>query len=414
MEDNRMDEIVYIAGLIKKSWFSDISEDEKIALDAWTNRSESNRQLVEQINNREVLTEDLLQLEKYNTAAATQLIFSQTGMSYTEPEPKTMVISISRNKILRWAAAAILFFAIAGTGWYFLNNKKAGDSKVSLQTAVKIVPGGNKAILTLSDGSHVVLDNAANGLISSQGNANVIKLEDGKLAYNVSSTGNAPKPVYNTITTPRGGQYQITLPDGTAVWLNSASSLTFPTVFDGNERLVKITGEAYFEVMPLSAKGGREKTPFIVDAANNRVTVLGTHFNVNAYADEDAVRTTLVEGSIKVSSGKNSTMIRPGEQAMIANGENNYKIIHPDLEEVLAWKNGRFLFRNANAQSIMRQLSRWYDIDINCKDDLSGIIFSGGISRKDRLEKLIELLELEGRMKFEIKGRELTAMRKEK
>jgi len=162
------------------------------------------------------------------------------------------------------------------------------------------------------------------------------------------------------------------------------------------------------------SKEEKGKMPFIVEAADNRITVLGTHFNVNAYSDEDAVRTTLAEGSVKVSRGNSSTMIKPGEQAMLANGETNFKIIHPDMEEVLAWKNGKFLFRNANAQSIMRQLSRWYDVDINYKDDLSKIIFSGGISRKDRIEKLIELLELDGRMKLVLTGRELTIMRKEK
>ncbi len=414
MEDNRADEVIFIAGLIKKSFFQELSEAEKTRIEAWKNLSEVNRQLAEKIQHENSLAEDLLELEQYDIEAGTKKFFLQTGMSYSEPEPKTPVIKIFRSKILRWAVAAVLIFTIAGTGFYFLNKKKTGSSQLPPVAAVKIVPGGNKAVLTLSDGSQVALDSTADGLIRNQGNTKVIKLNDGKLAYQASASANASIPVYNTITTPRGGQYQITLPDGTDVWLNSASSITFPTVFNGNERLVKITGEAYFEVKSMFSKEEKGKMPFIVEAADNRITVLGTHFNVNAYSDEDAVRTTLAEGSVKVSRGNSSTMIKPGEQAMLANGETNFKIIHPDMEEVLAWKNGKFLFRNANAQSIMRQLSRWYDVDINYKDDLSKIIFSGGISRKDRIEKLIELLELDGRMKLVLTGRELTIMRKEK
>ncbi len=412
MEDNRADEVIFIAGLIKKSFFQELSEAEKTRIEAWKNLSEANRQLAEKIQHENSLAEDLLELEQYDIEAGTKKFFLQTGMSY--PEPKIPVIKMFRSKVLRWAAAAVLIFSIAGTSFYFLNKKKTGNSQLPPVAAVKIVPGGNKAVLTLADGSQVILDSTADGLIRNQGNTKVIKLEEGKLAYQASASANAAKPVYNKITTPRGGQYKITLPDGTDVWLNSASSITFPTVFNGNERLVKITGEAYFEVKPIPSKEKKGKIPFIVEAADNRITVLGTHFNVNAYSDEGAVRTTLAEGSVKVSRGNSSTMIKPGEQAMLANGETNFKIIHPDMEEVLAWKNGKFLFRNANAQSIMRQLSRWYDVDINYKDDLSKIIFSGGISRKDRIEKLIELLELDGRMKLVLTGRELTIMRKEK
>ncbi|MCU7549912.1 FecR domain-containing protein [Chitinophagaceae bacterium LB-8] len=411
MEQNRVDEIIYITGLIKKSWIGGLSEAEQAELDDWKNRSEANHQLAEEINAADI-AHDLLALEQYDVTSAKERIFSKIqGLNVEPVQAATPVVRIFQLKAMRWAAAAILFFAIAGTGWYLSSNRTPASAPVQISRAVKVVPGGNRAILTLSDGSQVILDSVANGVIGKEENVQVIKLQDGKLAYNDGSPSAAPdsKPVYNTISTPRGGQYQVTLPDGTAVWLNSASSITFPTSFTGDERTVTITGEAYFEVAHQVQAGGK-RVPFVVDAMGNKTTVLGTHFNINAYADEGPVRTTLIEGSVQVSSGAVSAVLRPGEQSRL--GKNSYAITQPDLEEVLAWKNGKFLFRKTDAKAIMRQISRWYDVDIHYKGDLSGILFSGSISKKDNIEKLVEILELDGRIHFELKGRDMTVMSK--
>ncbi|OQP63954.1 hypothetical protein A3860_21255 [Niastella vici] len=407
MKESSLDELIYIAGLIKKSQLNELSAVEAIQLENWKNRKEANREFAEQINAGDRFANDMLALEQYDTTAAEQRFFSITGMPFIDGEKRVApLVNIFRRKAIRWAAAAIILFTVAGSTWYIMKSSRSVKQPVAVSQNVKIVPGGNKAILTRSDGSQVILDSAANGLISREGNAMVIKLKDGKLAYNASAAADEARPIYNTVSTPRGGQYQITLPDGTGVWLNSASSITFPTQFSGNERKVKITGEAYFEVTSHLSKG--IKTKFIVDAEGTSITVLGTHFNVNAYTDEEAIKATLIEGSIKVNKGGLTTMIKPGEQFRYSNGATNYEVLRPDLEEVLAWKNGKFIFRNTGAITILRQISRWYDVDIHYKGALSGIMFSGGISRKDNIEKLLELLQLDERIRFEIKGREIT------
>lgn len=318
-------------------------------------------------------------------------------------------VSLWQRNWFRYAAAVVLLMGMAGI-WNTLYNTKAPEKQemVAKPDKQQVFPGSNKAVLSLSDGSAMVLDSSANGLISDQGNIRVIKLEDGKLAYDVSSGKKISEPLYNTITTPRGGQYQVILPDGTGVWLNCASSIMFPAVFNKKERVVKITGEVYFEVKHMGPGKIGEGTPFIVEAADTRITVLGTHFNINAYSDEGPIRTTLVEGSVKVTNGNNTTMIKAGEQVLLNKLENKYTILRPSLDGVLAWKNGKFVFRNSSILSIVRQISRWYDVDVYCRGELSDIIFSGSISRKTEITKLIELLEMDSRVKFEVNGRELT------
>lgn len=415
MNDNRTFELIYIAGLIKRSWFNELTNEEQDYLENWKKKSKENEELANKINRGDKIADELLAIEQFDVEEASKRFFSETGLVYRKSNENNKVVSLFRSNFFRWSAAATIIILLSA-GWYFLNIKKdinADLLKENKKSSFNIVkPGSNKAILTLSDGAQVVLDSIGNGIIDTEGNVKIVKLEDGRLSYSVTEHKQTLKTEYNTITTPRGGQYQITLPDGTGVWLNSASSITFPTSFNGNERLVKISGEAYFEVTHQHSKESTELMPFVVEVATSRITVLGTRFNVNAYADEEALRTTLVEGSVKISNGKNTTLIIPGEQASLKLGEANYKIVHPDIEEVLAWKNGKFLFRNANAQSIMRQLSRWYDIDIRSTEDLSGISFSGGISRKDRIEKLLELLELDGRLKFTMNGNVLTVTRR--
>jgi ferric-dicitrate binding protein FerR (iron transport regulator) len=261
-----------------------------------------------------------------------------------------------------------------------------------------VMPGGDKATLTLADGTTIMLDNVNDGTVAHQGNAKVVKL-GAKLLYNTS--GSQSKEIaYNTISTPRGGQYQIELPDGTRVWLNAASSLRFPVAFTGKERRVEIDGEAYFEV----AKN--KNMPFIAKTRGGEIQVLGTHFNVMAYREEDAVRTTLLEGSVKFSSGNNVAVLKPGEQAKLSN-EGQLKIDEVDVEPVIAWKNGLFVFNNEDVSTVMRQLSRWYDVDVVYQAKQPKQLFVGEVPRNSKLSDVLKMLEVAGDIRFEIEGKKL-------
>jgi len=264
-----------------------------------------------------------------------------------------------------------------------------------------VLPGGDKATLTLADGSTVVLDDAKNGTLAQQGSSKVIKV-DGKLMYDPANN-NSKEIVYNTISTPNGGQYQLELPDGSLVWLNATSSIHFPTSFVGKERRVEVTGEAYFEV----AKN--RDMPFIVTVNGSEVQVLGTHFNVNAYSDEDNVKTTLLEGSVKFVSGTNINMLRPGQQSQLASNGLIKVVSNVDVDEVVAWKNGMFDFDNAGIETVMRQLSRWYDVEIEYKGKTDDQ-FIAEMRRNIKLSDALKALELTGKVKFEIQGKKIIVL----
>ncbi|HEY8916861.1 MAG TPA: FecR domain-containing protein, partial [Chitinophaga sp.] len=255
--------------------------------------------------------------------------------------------------------------------------------------------------LTLADGSSITLDDAANGTLASQGNTRVIKL-NGKLSYNAAD--NSQPLGYNTIATPRGGQYQVELPDGSLVWLNAASSLRFPTAFTGKDRRVEIVGEAYFEIAKNAAM------PFFVKVKNAEVQVLGTHFNIMAYDEEEIVRTTLLQGSVRFVSGSSNQLLAPGQQSqMERNGQ--VKIENSvDLSEVMAWKNGIFHFKSEDITTVMRQLSRWYDIDIVYQENEVNDRFNADIPRDTKLTDVLRVLELTGSVKFKTEGRKVIVM----
>jgi ferric-dicitrate binding protein FerR (iron transport regulator) len=308
----------------------------------------------------------------------------------------------------RIPAAAAVFLLIASSIFFIFNpkNKKQELAKTELNrpTPVNdIAPGGNKAVLTLSDGSSIVLDSAANGTLTQQGNIKVQKLDNGQLAYivNGKQVTENDEAFYNTISTPRGGQYQVTLADGTQVWLNAASSIRFPVVFTGAERKVEITGEVYFEVSKNAA------IPFKVKTAASEVEVLGTHFNVNAYDDEAAVKTTLLEGSVKIiAAGQPIKYLQPGQQSAINKQGTITVLNNADTEEVLAWKNGRFQFNSADLKSILRQISRWYDVDVVYKGNVN-LHFTGQLTRNDNVSKVFEELVLTGEVHFKIEGKKI-------
>jgi len=318
---------------------------------------------------------------------------------------KAPVFPLHKRTWIKIASAAVVLFAIATT-WLSLQQEpqvisptESTPATESTPTQIKndVAPGKDGAILTLADGTTIVLDDAANGKLATQSGASITK-QDGKIVYDPLTINNSPL-TWNTMSTPNGRQYSLVLSDGSKVWLNAASSIKFPATFVGNERRVEITGEAYFEV------AHNASMPFHVITKDQDITVLGTHFNVNSYDDEDAIRTTLLEGSVRVtSSNKNSVVLKPGQQSISV--PNSPLTIHhsPDVENVLAWKNGLFNFNDADIKEIMKQAARWFDVEVKYQGNISRDKFKGKISRNTNLSQLLKILEING-VKWRIDGK---------
>ncbi|HEY8920987.1 MAG TPA: FecR domain-containing protein [Chitinophaga sp.] len=296
----------------------------------------------------------------------------------------------------QWAAAAAILALVAGA---YLWLQQPAKPPVAQPLITNVMPGSNKAILTLADGSKITLDSTGSQVIR-QG-ATAIRQQGGQLKYDAQSTAAAVQ--YNILSTPRGGQFRITLPDGTQVWLNAASTLRYPTAFTGPERLVEIAGEAYFEVAANAAQ------PFRVKAREAEVEVLGTSFNVNAYADEPTIQTTLLNGSVKLSANNNHVLLKPGQQAILG-GNKEFNINQVDPNDAIAWKNGYFLFKNEGIESVMRTIARWYDVDVSYQGDVLKQRLGGTVSRYEKLEDLLKTIELTKSLKFKIDGRRVTIM----
>lgn len=316
-----------------------------------------------------------------------------------QPSVKTRTGGSVRS-ILRWSVAAAVVVGLLVGGDYVFNRWK--DHKMQTLTARQdIQPGGNKATLTLADGRTITLDSAQNGTLAVEGAAQVQKVQNGQLAYHDTKSGGAVAATYNTISTPRGGQYQVVLPDGTKVWLDAASSLRFPTAFGEGERDVELTGQAYFEVAQ------NRSAAFHVKVGQMDIAVLGTHFNVNAYKDENAVRTTLLEGAVRVDDAGQSQVLSPGDQASCPQGSGAIQVTtNVDVDAVVAWKNGLFQFNDADLQSVMRQLMRWYDVDVVYEGKAPVQTFDGKLQRDLSLSQVLRILE-KSQVHFRIDGRRI-------
>ncbi|MDQ7949920.1 MAG: FecR domain-containing protein, partial [Pedobacter sp.] len=305
--------------------------------------------------------------------------------------------------VVKIAAALAVIFSVSI--YFYLHRKMEIPVTTSISYGSNINPGGNRAFLTLADGRKINLDDARIGKLAQQGSAMVSKADDGQLIYDLAANPSATTISYNAIETPRGGTYQVVLPDGTKVWLNAGSKLTFPTVFAGMQRKVQLVGEAYFEV----AKD--KQRPFLVASGNQTVQVLGTHFNVSAYPDENNIRTTLLEGSVKVSNvGTNqSELLVPGQQARV---KDNGPILVSAVNtgNAVAWKNGLFSFSDDNIEDVMKKVSRWYDIEVVYKGNITKEGFVGSVSRYEKIAEVLSTLELTGLVHFKVEGRRVTVM----
>jgi transmembrane sensor len=303
------------------------------------------------------------------------------------------------------AAAAVVLLTMAAA-FYFFNYPSASVKQgVTMKSSDKIVPGSNKATLTLADGSTVVLDAKTTLDGISQHGVKIHKSAEGELVYIADKNAKAID-LYNTVSTPKGGQYEITLPDGTKVWLNAASKLRFPVTFAANERNVELSGEAYFEVTK------DRKKPFKVKAEQQEITVLGTHFNVNAYNDDTFTKTTLLEGSVRIDIGSSQALLTPGQQAVSSATSPIINVRKDvDLQESIAWKNGNFVFNHENVYTIMKRIARWYDVEVDYKGNFDQKSYSGTISKYESVTDVLKIMELTRTVKFKIEGRRITVMK---
>lgn len=312
------------------------------------------------------------------------------GMPHADVRLEAILGKKSRKKTpYYYAAAAITIGIIAGLYTYF-NIQPTPEKPAVVKIVTNIESPHNKAILTLSDGSKVTLDSAGNQLL---------KQQPGLLQYQNKNAVIG----FNTLITPPGVQYQVVLPDGSKVWLNAASGLKYPTVFNGKERLVELHGQAYFEI----AKNADQ--PFKVKTNNEEILVLGTSFDIMAYANENSSYTTLIEGVVKVTADNTTRLLQPGQQATVNNDTKNIGVRQVNIDDVIAWKNGYFSFRNADLPTVMRQLARWYDVEISYQQNIPAGTFSGEIGKSLSLEQALKILE-QTRVHFRIEGRRIVIL----
>lgn len=366
-----------ILALLQKYQDGTLSNEDQDKLDAWYLHKASTSNL---------------QLSDYELEDSYELLKSKLPL---QAEPKVI-------RLWPRVAVAASIALLLGTGIFYFTKPKEQIVPVA-EKAQEIAPGGTRGILTLSNGKQIILANiSAKDTIAKEGEEVTIKMgANGVITYIINPDADASKNnpnAFNTLSTPTGGQYNIVLADGTKVYLNAVSSIKYPTQFNGDKRLVELDGEAYFEVAKDKSK------PFIVKSDNQSIEVLGTHFNVHAYANESVVKTTLLEGSVAVSFKNQKSILKPGQQSNVSDNFTKIKIREVDTDEAIAWKNGRFKFDNADLKTVMRQLERWYGIKVEYRGDVSDVRFSGGTFMNKNLSEVLKVLELSN-IKFKVEGR---------
>jgi ferric-dicitrate binding protein FerR (iron transport regulator) len=394
---NLSNELFEIGSLLLKHNQGELTEEEQTILDNWKNASAGNKQLFATLTNNDDLQAKLNQLHEIEATkeATKRRVMESLSMG-------AIITPIKRTTRSLWktVAAAVTITAVVGTGAWFLLKKDKPPVAVVQPAENKladVVPGGYKAQLVLDDGSTIELDSAGTGKLAQQGNMQVMN-RNGQLSYKPDATAEK-RSLYNTLKTGRGQMYPVKLSDGSAVWLNSSSSIRFPVAFNEQERRVEITGEAYFEV------AHNDRKPFRVLVNGMEVQVVGTVFNINSYNDERVMKTTLLTGFVKVTKGDQQVMIKPGEQAEVA--DKTIKVnTGVNVNKEVAWKNGLFYFKNENLKAIMRQISRWYDIDVVYEGKISNDEISGKIYRNANLSEVLKLLNVLD-VNYKIEGKKL-------
>lgn len=378
---NPIDKSLRLALLIQKELRQELNADERSELERLREEDPVQDALFLDLTDSQVLESGLREIEQVDVEKGWARL--QAAMAAAEPE------TVRRKARFHWAwaAAVVGTTALSGILWQQMSKDASTSIQTNAPEVVAISPGTDRAYLTLGDGTEILLDSTGDGMLAIQGAASVVK-EGRGISY--QGTGNTGESVINTIRTPRGGQYRLALSDGSVVWLNAASSLRFPASFAGNQRTVQLTGEAYFEVKP---DAGR---PFTVEVGDLRVGVTGTRFNVNAYADEKGILTTLAEGAVNVQSKGVSRVLKAGQEILSDPDGRLQSVKTADLEAALAWKEGQFVFNGSDVPAIMRQISRWYDVDVTYSATARKETFTGMVSRKSDISRVLRIMEAGG------------------
>lgn len=392
-----MTEQQQIALLLHKYLQGSLTETETLLLESWKRQSEANQRFFDALQNEAQLSRWIAEDHPDRLKETEERIYA--GVLHQIPGLR--IVPLYRRSWFRVAVAASVLFIVGLTYWLGFFTKQPDEPTDEIVQVQKVndieAPKVTKATITLADGNTVAVDSLTT---IAQSNVQLSKTADGKIVY----SGNADEVVYNTLTNPRGSKViDMTLSDGTHVWLNAGSSVTYPVAFTGNERKVTITGEAYFEVAHNAAM------PFSVSKGETMITVLGTHFNINAYDDETDIKVTLLEGAVKVNNGNSEGILQPGQQAQVSS---HIKMIDDaDIEQAMAWKNGRFYFNNTDIKTIMRQVSRWYNVEIVYEGEPVETLLGGVVSRKENVSQLLKILEATGKARFTIDGEKIITTR---
>jgi ferric-dicitrate binding protein FerR (iron transport regulator) len=384
-----------IAVLIGKHLKQELSEEESRELNAWLGESGDHREIFEQLTDAEYLERAVR--EKYRTRSVDVTREKLNRLIETDGQ-----LTVNRKFHRIWprlaVAAAVLCLLAVSSVYILRKNKQTGTEVVKAKNEKQdILPGVNKATLTLADGRSIVLDSLNTGQLVQQGSTNVSN-DNGQLVYSTQSGVAQGEVLWNTLSTGRGQTYPLILGDGSRITLNSESSISFPVAFAGDLRQVKVTGEVFFQVAHDASK------PFEVKARDMMLQVLGTTFNVNAYSDEDAVKATLVEGSIKVRKGIQQKIIKPGQQAQVL--ANDIKVTQVDVNRIIAWKKGFFSFKEDKLSEAMKSIAGWYGVEVIYEGNAANVEITGGIPRSSNISELIKMLaglDVEAR----IEGRKL-------
>jgi len=393
-----------IAALITAHIRGTLNEEEALELKVWCAQSAANQALFDKLSDPGYVKDNIKDFPSIQMLKAAGWDRLDSRLSEEDPEWQgTPVRRVGWKRYL--VAASLIGVAFLGSLLYMRSHHDAGmaiDTSAPVASHLKndVAPGGNKAVLTLADGSSVMLDKAEKGAIANQGATRVMKTAEGKLAYNIL-TERPTELAYNTLTTPAAGEFEVLLPDGSKVWLNNASSLRYPVAFTGKDREVELKGEAYFEIARNSSQ------PFKVRVDDMLVDVLGTSFNISAYQDESTIKTTLVSGAVRVSKGDTRTLLKPSEQVLLNSVGKLSVLKDVDVDGVVAWKSGYFHFERADIKTVMRMLARWYDLDVRYEGPVTDRLFGGDIQRDLNLSQVLEILQ-KNQVHFDLDGRKLT------
>jgi len=404
MPENELDQAFKISQLLVLKHQAELDEVESKELELWLSESEANRTLYERMHQDSVREADLRLMNSFDAGPAREKAWEILGLSKTKQR--------STNFYRLFAAAAAVAAITLGT-WLYTSRHPEGSAATRDLLVNDIKPGSVGATLTLANGKTIKLSSATNGELAKEAGVTIKKTADGQLIYEIASVprndDNAPSlregttkqsHTSNTLATAKGETYQVKLPDGTAVWLNAASSLTYSASLTAHgKRVVRLSGEAYFQV-------AKDKTrPFIVESNGQKVEVMGTHFNINSYDEESSVKTTLLEGSVRIND---ALVLRPGQQSVIS-GTEPILVKEANLEEAMAWKNGDFLFGEEDFRTTMRKIARWYDVEIVYAPSAPDNLAPGGwVSRSKNISAVLKIMEATGKVHFKVEGRRIT------